>query len=110
MCVYCGARGDVEVEHVEPISRGGTDTPDNRTLACFPCNRGKGNQLILEWVWGAPRQKRPNGWLRNEVARRLRKKPGLGITELARAIGTRPDYIRASFRRWRRPSPEQEET
>jgi hypothetical protein len=44
-CFYCFdalRRGDIEFDHVVPIARGGTRTPDNIVAACFHCNRRKG--------------------------------------------------------------------
>lgn len=43
-CVYCGATAEesrLEVDHVIPRSKGGTDNPHNLVTACFDCNRGK---------------------------------------------------------------------
>jgi len=43
-CVYCGAHPpnvELEIDHFYPVSRGGSDHPDNRVTACFECNRGK---------------------------------------------------------------------
>lgn len=43
-CHYCGSPApDVElhVDHVLPVSLGGTDTPDNLVTSCAPCNLGK---------------------------------------------------------------------
>ena len=31
-----------ELEHVVPLSRGGTHTADNLACACYPCNKAKG--------------------------------------------------------------------
>ncbi len=31
-----------EIEHAQPVRRGGTDAPDNLRLACVECNRHKG--------------------------------------------------------------------
>lgn len=45
-CRYCGAKApDVElvVDHVVPITLGGTNDPENLTAACQPCNNGKGS-------------------------------------------------------------------
>lgn len=46
-CEYCRApqRGTayrLEIEHIVPVSRGGSGSPDNLALACAPCNRSKG--------------------------------------------------------------------
>jgi 5-methylcytosine-specific restriction endonuclease McrA len=49
-CAYCGATEvPLEVEHIIPKSRGGTDRVSNLTLACVPCNRRKGNQTAAEF-------------------------------------------------------------
>lgn len=45
-CEYCHAPGKVynfslEVEHIDPSSRGGGNEPSNLALACPPCNRFK---------------------------------------------------------------------
>lgn len=49
-CVYCGATGDgLELDHVLPRSRGGSDLPDNLALACQTCNRSKGARTPEEW-------------------------------------------------------------
>ena len=45
MCQYCGACGrdvELEVDHVIPVSRGGTDDLKNLKTSCRECNRGKG--------------------------------------------------------------------
>lgn len=41
MCVYCEATGKLVVDHMVPITLGGTDAEDNLALACKPCNSGK---------------------------------------------------------------------
>src|SRR5215469_12497286 len=44
-CAYCGATGvPLQVEHVLPRSRGGTDRASNLTLACELCNTAKGSE------------------------------------------------------------------
>lgn len=48
-CQYCGATPPkvvLEVDHVDPVSAGGTNDIDNLVTACFPCNRGKSNRLL----------------------------------------------------------------
>jgi hypothetical protein len=44
-CVYCGKTPPeitLEVDHIEPVSEGGTNDINNLVSACFDCNRGKG--------------------------------------------------------------------
>lgn len=49
-CAYCGAKDvPLEVEHITPRSRGGSDRVSNLTLACTPCNQTKGNQTAKEF-------------------------------------------------------------
>ncbi len=50
-CQYCGvvlAAGELTLDHVIPRSRGGLSTWENLVACCHPCNRRKGNQLLLE--------------------------------------------------------------
>ena len=39
----------MEVDHVLPRSRGGTDHADNLQLLCSGCNRSKGGRTMAEW-------------------------------------------------------------
>jgi 5-methylcytosine-specific restriction endonuclease McrA len=48
-CAYCGWPEDLSIEHVIPLSRGGTNWPANRRPACGLCNRSKGARLLSEW-------------------------------------------------------------
>lgn len=49
MCAYCGTTvGRIEVEHIIPESRGGTDVWGNLALACAACNRRKGHRTPEE--------------------------------------------------------------
>jgi len=48
-CQYCGRRAPevkLEVDHIIPISKGGSNDEDNLTVACFECNRGKRDEII----------------------------------------------------------------
>ena len=48
-CVYCGADGDLTLDHIIPRSRGGSDDDDNLATACRRCNCRKGARTPLEW-------------------------------------------------------------
>ena len=53
-CCYCGKtppQAVLEVDHIEPKSKGGKDEINNLITACFDCNRGKS---------GIPLDKLPN--------------------------------------------------
>jgi hypothetical protein len=44
----------LNIDHVHPRSRGGTDRVSNLVLACVPCNQAKGNQPVEEFLAGKP--------------------------------------------------------
>ena len=49
-CAYCGAKDrPLQVEHVVPRARGGSDRVSNLTLACAGCNQKKGTQTAEEF-------------------------------------------------------------
>lgn len=53
-CAYCGAENiPLEVEHIVPKSRGGSNRVSNLTLACTLCNQKKGNQTAQEFGYPA---------------------------------------------------------
>lgn len=50
-CQYCGAKApdvQLEVDHIKPVSKGGTNDLDNLTTACAECNIGKGARVLEE--------------------------------------------------------------
>ena len=63
-CAYCGkSNTPLEIEHIIPKIRGGTDRVSNLTLACHKCNQKKGNQTAAEF--GHPEiQKKANQTLK----------------------------------------------
>jgi len=45
-CCYCGAKTPnvvLEIDHIIPVSKGGSNSLDNLVTSCFDCNRGKSN-------------------------------------------------------------------
>ena len=50
-CKGCGHKfphpDHLEMDHIRPVSDGGSDEPDNRILLCHPCNQCKSNKLTL---------------------------------------------------------------
>lgn len=54
-CIYCGATSKdakLQVDHVIPVSRGGTNEMGNLVVACRACNIGKGKRMLLEVTEG----------------------------------------------------------
>lgn len=49
-CVYCQTtEGPFHVDHVRPVSAGGTNDIDNLVYACAPCNLSKGAKPVDVW-------------------------------------------------------------
>ncbi|GBE55506.1 CRISPR-associated endonuclease Cas9 [archaeon BMS3Bbin15] len=49
-CAYCGKKNiPLEIEHIIPKIRGGTDRVSNLTIACHKCNQKKGNKTAAEF-------------------------------------------------------------
>ena len=54
-CAYCGGtEARLEIEHIKPISKGGSDRVSNLAIACHDCNQTKGNQDIEQFLSGKP--------------------------------------------------------
>lgn len=50
-CMYCGRKAPdalLHVDHVNPVSKGGTDDPLNLVTACDQCNLGKSDVLLSD--------------------------------------------------------------
>ena len=49
-CVYCGAKNvPLEIEHIIPKSRGGSNRISNLTISCHACNQAKGSMTAKEF-------------------------------------------------------------
>ena len=56
-CSYCDAQGiSLEIDHVRPLSKGGSNRVSNLTLACRLCNQSKGNQSVEEFLKKQPKR------------------------------------------------------
>lgn len=50
-CVYCSATNvPLEVEHIQPRSKQGSNRISNLAIACVPCNKAKGNLDLKDFV------------------------------------------------------------
>lgn len=47
-CTYCGSDQRLEVDHIVPRSRGGSNDDSNLTTACWRCNSGKSDIPLQE--------------------------------------------------------------
>lgn len=51
-CTYCGCYitgKSVHIDHIVPLSRGGTHDPHNFAVSCPHCNQSKSDFLLSEW-------------------------------------------------------------
>ncbi|MGP3958552.1 RNA-guided endonuclease IscB [Nonomuraea sp. 3N208] len=54
-CAYCGSSGvPLNIDHIRPRSRGGSDRVANLTLACVSCNQAKSNRPIEDFLASKP--------------------------------------------------------
>ena len=54
-CVYCGAENvPLNIDHVIPRAKGGSDRVSNLVLACVKCNQKKGAKTVDEFLKGKP--------------------------------------------------------
>ncbi|MFD6095378.1 RNA-guided endonuclease IscB [Nocardiopsis flavescens] len=50
-CAYCGVTGvPLNIDHVHPRSRGGSDRVANLVLACVSCNQAKADRPVEEFI------------------------------------------------------------
>lgn len=45
-CVRCGANRPLTIDHIIPVSKGGTDDVDNLQTMCRPCNQEKADRIM----------------------------------------------------------------
>ncbi|NEQ63032.1 MAG: HNH endonuclease [Moorea sp. SIO4A1] len=54
-CAYCGTTGtQLEIEHIKPLSKGGSNRVSNLAIACHSCNQSKSAQEIEQFLSGKP--------------------------------------------------------
>ncbi|MGH2954874.1 MAG: HNH endonuclease [Thermoanaerobaculia bacterium] len=62
-CRWCGVDENLTIDHIRPLSRGGSGRPEDLQLLCRPCNQIKGAKMYaslaeagaarLRRAWGA---------------------------------------------------------
>ena len=116
-CVYCGRyAGEVrlEIDHVIPVSQGGTNDEANLTAACVDCNRGRGAAPIggtfCQWLSAQRLRDDVVGDLADDHARTPLQEPKLfrdlveQITAL-RGCGGAKNAAWHAWREWRTGRP-----
>lgn len=48
-CHYCGKEAKLTMDHIIPLSKGGTHSQNNIAAACAHCNSSKGARTLEEW-------------------------------------------------------------
>lgn len=48
-CAVCGTVEHLQIDHIVPRSRGGSDEPENLQVLCIQCNSSKNNRDWDEW-------------------------------------------------------------
>ncbi len=64
-CAYC-SKSATTIDHVQPKSRGGTDSWENRVACCLRCNNKKGDKTLAEIGWTlsvTPRMPHGTSWI-----------------------------------------------
>lgn len=49
-CAGCSERKKLEIDHIMPVSRGGSNDRSNLQLLCRRCNASKGAKTMAEWL------------------------------------------------------------
>ncbi len=54
-CAYCGVKNlPLEIDHIQPKSKGGSHRVSNLTIACHQCNQAKGNSDVRDFLTKKP--------------------------------------------------------
>ena len=78
-CAYCGAEhAPLEIDHIHPKSKGGSDRVSNLAIACHGCNQRKGNSPIEQFLADRP-----------EHARKIRAQAKVPLKDAAAVNSTR---------------------
>lgn len=49
-CVWCGERGGLTLDHLVPVSQGGTHESKNLVTACLWCNSARQDRSVRRWL------------------------------------------------------------
>jgi 5-methylcytosine-specific restriction endonuclease McrA len=55
-CAYCGEKLPLEIDHIEPLSKGGMDDIENATVSCKSCNSSKSDKILLRFLYDRHQQ------------------------------------------------------
>lgn len=49
ICVYCGKNKSNTIDHIKPLSQGGSNNFENLIACCVSCNSKKGDRSLIKW-------------------------------------------------------------
>ena len=94
-CAYCGKKEiSLEVEHIQPKSRGGSNRISNLTLSCRACNAKKGTQTIQSFLAKQPKLRQQ---VLQQVKRPLQEATVVNVTRLRLAKQLKATGLPVSF-------------
>lgn len=52
LCTYCGklCNDSYQIDHIEPLAKGGAHSIENLTITCTTCNQSKGAKQLIYWM------------------------------------------------------------
>jgi 5-methylcytosine-specific restriction endonuclease McrA len=87
-CAYCDAQNlPLEVEHIQPKGRRGSNRVSNLTLACRGCNQAKGSQPVEIFLGNDP-----------ERLKRIKSEIETSLTDIAAVNATRTSILKELFK------------
>lgn len=113
-CRYCGRGPDdghiLEIDHVIPVAKGGTNDEANLVAACLDCNRGKSARVVPEagtkfllWLRAQQHRDDPVGDLADDEAKIPLFEPNSysDLCKQLRMRGAQREVLRAAWDAWR---------
>ena len=74
-CYFCGDKlgmighlGSFHIDHLVPVSKGGTNWPGNLALVCEFCNKRKYNHNATR-LWGKLKSEKGDGWVKARISK-----------------------------------------
>ena len=94
-CAYCGAeQSPLEIDHIHPRSKGGSDRVSNLAIACHDCNQAKGNMPLTEFLAKHPE------WVRKILAQaKAPLRDAAAVNSTRRALLTKHGFPRGYLTR-----------
>lgn len=89
-CQYCGRRAPdviLHVDHIIPVSDGGTDNEDNLITSCSACNIGKNTTFLTRYKQSHNKTKCYKEPMQEQIMMYLSQNGAQTATELSETLG-----------------------